>query len=123
MFNLNSEYLTEISLEEDDNISRYLPERSLLRSVLYRAVLDLTDRDPRIRVGSFFWFLFNDSKDWGSYLHICNVLGIENTTALRDGIFKSLKDKITKLEVEDSNNGKHNHTRSKLLRYIENITP
>jgi hypothetical protein len=121
MFNLNSDYLTDISVEVEDNISRYLPERSLLRAILYRAVLDLTDRDVKIRSDAVFWFLLNESTEWGSYLHVCSVIGIEDIAGLRDGIFRSLENKILKLEEESCNNDKYNYIRSRLLRYIENI--
>lgn len=111
------EFVLDASVEIEENISKNLPERRLLGAVLQRAVVDLSDKDPRVRTDAFYWFTSEEDHEWGSYYYICNILDIPNPRTFRREIFLKLKKKILKLEVIGSKDGRLTYLSRRLSKY------
>jgi len=73
----------------------FTPEKSLLLAILQRAIVDLLDKDPKIREEVFEWFTAPFTDSYGTYYHICLHLDFE-PTSLRTEVLKTAQRKYLK---------------------------
>jgi hypothetical protein len=92
----NYNYSAIYETEEESHSFKNSPEKALLFAILQRSLIDLKDKDPKIRADALYWFNSSDSRDenvWGTFSHICDNLDIKNASRLKALILKNSKAK------------------------------
>lgn len=85
MFLQESDILDLLPLGDSSKLQT--PEKSLLLALLQRAMIDLLDKDPKVREEVFDWFTAPHADNWGTYYHVCIHLEFE-PVRLRERILK-----------------------------------